>query len=346
LTTGPEPEDARNRYATDRAAAGEHLAGIMGQADLSPGTRAAVATITQRFPVYSGYVEAARANDRLELTVGAAWLGRASDVMTGELLPAALALYTDAAHQLDRGYRDGTARADVVVLVGVTAIVVALLALVQLFVSIRVRRLINVGLAITTLVVAGVATLLVVVLGDQQHALSRSEREGSTPLVLLASARILALRSLSDENLYLIERGTSRALLDDFDAVTASIGGDGGLLDRATAAAADPAQAQRITEIDRRFEEYLAVHARVRALDDAGEYGQAVDVAVDEQVAAAVALDESMAAELEAARTSLEANATRAGRRMRWAPVLTLAAVAAAIASAVAGLQVRMREYR
>ena len=100
-------------------------------------------------------------------------------------------------------------------------VVIALIVAAHLFVTVRTRRLLNAGLIGAAFVVLAVCTLTWVGLRSQRDALTRSQHEGSDPLLELSTARILALRSMSDENLDLIERGTDKADMEDFEAVTA-----------------------------------------------------------------------------------------------------------------------------
>ena len=126
---GSNRPSCRARYRDDIAAAGENLALIAGQPNLSESAGPAIATIAQQLPVYTGLVESARTNSRLDFPVGAAYLRRASDLMRTSILPAATSVYDDAARHLYRGYRSGTSRmAGVGVLVAAGVLVVLLLA--------------------------------------------------------------------------------------------------------------------------------------------------------------------------------------------------------------------------
>jgi hypothetical protein len=174
--------------------------------------------------------------------------------------------------------------------------------------------------------------------------LLRSRREGSDQLIVLSTARILALQSLSDENLDLIERDTDQSHREHFAAVTESIGTR---LEIAARLAEHTGSAEAVAGIAQRYADYLAVHARVRQLhDDAGSYGKAVDLAVTEEADAARRLDTALMNEIDAARERLVSNAADAHRRLSGlAAVMAVSAVLAAV-MAVAGLQRRIREYR
>ena len=236
LRAGLEPPNLRARYLDDLETAGRQLADLATQSNPSATSSAAIAQIAQLLPAYAGQVEAARTNNRLDFPLGAAYLRRASDSMRTSILPAARALYDDAARQLYGAYADGTAARDRELLLGVTGVVMAILIVVQVMVALRTRRVLNLGLVGATVIVAALGVGALIVLDAQERALVRSQREGADQLIVLSTMRILALRSLSDENLNLIERGTEAEYREDLAAVTASVGGtdgSGGLLGNA-----------------------------------------------------------------------------------------------------------------
>ena len=340
LQTGLEPPELRASYLDDIRQAGEQLAGLAARSDLPPTARRAVTTIAAELPVYSGWVESARTNSRLGHPLGAAYLRRASDLMGSTILPAATAVYEEAARHLAAGQRSGTSPAAVVaILVGGGVVGVSLL-LTQLYLLWRTRRVVNVGLAAATVVVIGLCVVAVVLLDSQRRSLSTSQREGSDPLVMLSTARILALRSLSDENLDLIERGTEPAHMEDFDDVTA---GAGELLERASQAAdASPG----VRSIIGRYDDYLAVHGQVRQLAGDGAFDAAEAVAVSELATAAGAPRRGVDQRDRGSHRRPRPQAGEARDTLRWLPMVIGVAMLAALALAVVGLQPRMREYR
>ena len=221
LRGGLEPRDLRAKYRARIAEANAWLTKIAAEPDLSPESRAAITRIAETLPAYTGEIEAARANNRWGFPVGAAHLRQASDAMVATILPAATSVYDDAARQLYDAYGDGTSRAHPQALVAAGAAVLALLLATQVVVTWRTRRLLNVGLLGATVLVGALGAWTLVRIDGQGSALVRSQREGSDQLIVLSRARILALRSLSDDNLRLIERGTDTSdLEEDFAAVT------------------------------------------------------------------------------------------------------------------------------
>jgi hypothetical protein len=185
-------------------------------------------------------------------------------------------------------------------------------------------------------------------MADQRNTFGRAQQEGSDPLLVHSVARILALRSLTDENLDLIDSGTDPAPMADFGAMIERIGGpDGrsGLLAQAGDVRDSDAQG-RITRIRELYVEYLEVHERVRAAAAIDDYPAALRLAVDEQAPASAALDAALTAEVEAARSELERGSEEASRTLRWMPPSLVAVVLLAGCAALAGLWPRLREYR
>ena len=108
LTGGIEPAGRRAQYLRDLDAASTQLAALARHAAGSADTRTPAATLAEQLPVYTGLVEAARANNRQGFPVGAAYLRRASRLMRTELLPAAERLYVLEAQRMNDDYREGT----------------------------------------------------------------------------------------------------------------------------------------------------------------------------------------------------------------------------------------------
>lgn len=349
LQAGLEPQDLRDRYDADIAQAGRELSEI-GRSDVLPDdAHDSLATLNERLPAYTAFIESARTNNRLGYPVGAAYQRRASDVMQRELLPAATSLYKASGRHLEAGHRSGSQRDAEIAVVVAGVVVIALIVAAHLFVTVRTRRLLNAGLIGAAFVVLAVCTLTWVGLRLQRDALTRSQHEGSDPLLELSTARILALRSMSDENLDLIERGTDKADMEDFEAVTASIAGaDGhpGLLDRAVDNAVDVETAARDAGIDALHAQFLRVHDRVRELALDYDYRTAIDVATTDESAASAALDEAFEREIEHSRTSLVERADEAARDVRLAPYVVFLAALVGAAAVVAGIWPRIKEYR
>ena len=345
LEAGDEAPARRDRYLADLGRAGRRLAAIAA-AELPPRATAAAATVAEQLPVYALQVEAARTNSRLGHPVGAASLRRASALMRDEILPAATGIYEDAALALDERYAGGTAPTGPRAVVLCAGVALVVLVLVQLYVTRRSRRWLNVGLVVAVALVVGTAAATLIVVQGQADALARSRDRGADPVTRLSTARILTLRSLSDDNLELIERGTEAEYREDFALSIARLGlGDArGVLDGVTAPTA--ATRRTMAVLDARFDAYLAAHAQVQELSAAGDWPAAVQVAVTEEADAVRALDRMLTDLIERFAATLDGEAERARGRSRALPVATAVAAVAAAIAVVIGLRPRLKEYR
>jgi hypothetical protein len=346
LAAGDEPRALRIRYLDDLETAGAELTNLAARSRGSTGSSEAVAGMGRELLVYAGQVEAARTNNRQDFPVGAAYLRKASDEMRNSILPTASGVYEAAARRLYDEYARGASARDRVVLVVAGGVVLALLVATQVLVARRTRRVLNAGLVGATVVVAAVGAWAMVALDQQQEALIRSQREGSDQLITLSNARIFALRARSNENLHLIERGAEPSFLEEFDTIQVFMSREGGQLDQAAQLAERTGSAGAVRDIRGLWDRYLAVHDRVRQLDEANQYTQAVRVAVNDGDAAALRLDDALGAEIDAARDRLDAAATTARSHMRWLVAVVVSAILAAAVLVACGLWVRIREYR
>lgn len=349
LRAGMEPETLRARYATDILQAGQALAAINANRGLTVAEAEAAARIGERLAVYAELVATARTNNRLGFAVGAAYQRRASDVMQNELLPAATNLYESAARQLDADQRAGTSRTTQAGLVIAGAVVCGVLVIVHTIVSVRTRRVLNLGLCAAALLVGGLCATAIVRLEGQRDAILRSRSEGSDPMLVLSTTRILALRSVSDANLDLIERGTVPEYAEDFDRTTASIGdrdGGSGLLALAKADATDRSARARIDSIIALYADFLDVHDRVAAMAARFEFAAATELAVGARAEAGSALDQALGAEIERARHQFDVHVDEAAGQVERLPLILFVIALVAGACAVGGMTPRIREYR
>jgi hypothetical protein len=347
LRAGLEPPELRARYDTDVDLIGRYLAEISSQRGLASEAKDAVATITEAFADYTALVADARANSRQDFPVGAAYLRQASGQMHDVILPAATLLYERAAGQLHGAYRSGTAAGPVVMWAVVACAVLGVLVITQVFLSRRTRRILNLGLVAATVLVVALSVWAANAFTSGQRALAAAQEEGSDHFLVLSAARILTLRSMSDENLDLIERGTASTYLDDFGESIASIGdNDEGLLGWAGDIVDRTGMDVGLGTILDRHDAYLALHEEVRALERQARYVDAVDLAVGAEAAAAATLDDAYEASIASAHGRLESAAADARHALRG--LTTTMAVVAALAGLVAvlGLDRRIREYR
>ncbi|HKB31046.1 MAG TPA: hypothetical protein VKD26_09435 [Streptosporangiaceae bacterium] len=278
LSGGLEPITARQRYAADVARAASSLAAATGTAGQVP-ARSRLATLAADLPVYTGLVETARADNRLGLPVGAAYLRQASGLMRATLLPAAREAYVQANAQLagDDGRASGWP------FVAVAAIVVVGVALIwaQRWLARRSHRLFNRGLVVASVVGLASAVWLLSALTFARVQVIDARDHGSAPVEALAQADIAALQARDDESLTLIDRGGDDSFQQDFLAVERRLGpGAGTLLTAASTAASGSPGAGPAAAAARGAPAWFAAHQQVRRLDDSGNYSGAVQLAI------------------------------------------------------------------
>lgn len=349
LTGGLEPPARRARYIQDLHLASESLARLTRTVGGSFGARAAVRTITDQLPSYSGLVEAARANNRQGLPVGAAYLRHASTLLTGTILPAADQLYITEARRLSDNYGSGTAATALVVLTLVIAISLGLLALTQLYVARLSRRILNVPMLLATGLLAAVSIWALVGLIGEQNALATAQRDGSDSVELLSATKVLLSRAQSDESLTLANRGSDQTSPADFAVVMRSLAPNGGLIGEMAALSHGTGTSAAADRLSTVFDSYRAESARIAAFERNGQIVPAINLAVrsaESPSSPADRLSANLAGQIGAAQsrfTGAAGNATSSLSGLSIAiPVLT--ALAAALV--LMGLRQRLSEYR
>ena len=256
LAGGLEPAAARQRYQADiteaairieaasalvgssaaRAELPGHLANQASAADSAVGDD--LAMLSGRLPAYTDEVGTARADNRLGLPLGAAYLREASALLRGTLLPAASDIYTRESALLTSASAQAT---------GLPLMVIAVVAGLGLgyvlyrssrWLSRHTHRVVNYGLLLAAL--AGLVSLVwlagsfVAGRGDLLHA----QQQGSGPAQAFARAEVAALQAHADESLTLIDNSGDDSYQKDYLAQQKLLGpGPGTLLAQVQAAA-------------------------------------------------------------------------------------------------------------
>ncbi len=278
LSGGLEPLSLRQRYQSDIGQAARELEAATAAAGHTVAA-SRLATLAAGLPVYSGLVETARADNRLGLPLGAAYLREASALMRATLLPAARDLYAQENAQLAAADQQATAVPYMAAVVAVIAALVLLLS--QRWLARRTRRMVNPGLLLAS--AAGLASLiwLISALAIAGSHLATARDNGSAPVEALARADIAALQAHADESLTLIDRSGDDSFQQDFVSLQRRLGpGPNTLLTTAaTAAAHSPGGGLAVAaEID--GPAWFEAHHVVRSLDDSGSYTAAVTLAL------------------------------------------------------------------
>jgi hypothetical protein len=300
-----------------------------------------VTVVTNQLPVYAGLVEAARANNRQDLPVGAAYLREASALMRDQVLPATDRLYQIEANRLDHSYQSGASALDVIgVIIGAAGLLAALI-LIQVYLARRTNRVLNVPLLVGSVLVIALGVWLVDAFVIEQHDLHRAQVQGSDSVQVLSQARILALRSQGDESLALVARGSGDQYQRDFDKVIAELegtNGSGGLIGEA-------GQIAGVSEDDH-LRAYLAVHTSVHDLSQAGKFDQAVKVATTNEVAAFDVFNTGLTQDIRNSQDSFTHHAASARHDLRNLTIGIAVLLVGAGLLAIFGLQQRINEYR
>ena len=340
LTGGLEPPALTARYEADLTRAGAALTSAARRTPDDGATADAVSALSSGVPRYAALVATARANNRQGLPVGAAYLSAASQLNRDTLLPQAKALFTAAQRAVDNGY--GGSRSTVwVVLLGVLVLALLVtLILAQRYLSRATRRTFNVPLLGATLVTLVLALTAGGILTVQRTHLDKAATNGSVPVANLADLRILALNERGDEALTLVARGGADANEQDFRAGAAATAArltsiarnvDGGL-------AAD---------LRARHDAYVATHNEIRKLDDGGDYGGAVALAIGPQTTRTfTTYTDAIGRSLEAHKATFTAEVHRAGQGLGLLTILGPLLALIVCGLAVAGIRVRLEEYR
>ena len=348
LIGGLEPVSRRRRYVADLASASARLTSLTEQVGGSAEARGAVATVADRLPVYSGLIEAARANNRQGQPVGAAYLRRASAIMHDAILPAAARLYEIEARRLDADYGSSTSATGYVALAVAGSLLLALLVVTQLGLARFTHRILNVPLVLATVLLVAVGIWVLVAFVSAQNALSDAQRKGSDSVQVLSAVRFLALRAQRDEGLALVARGGDTQDQKDFDTVmrTLAPAGPGGLLGEASRLAARAGSTAGIDRLRSTLVAYEGVHRRVVGASSASRFTDANRIFTDDETPISDRLDRDLKGQVATAQGRF-ARSARSATSALGGLALGIAVLAASIAVlAVAGLAKRIGEYR
>jgi hypothetical protein len=330
LVGGVESAQSRSRY---EQAMGDVARSLSEAAAAQPADGAALGVLSQQVQTYVGLVEQARANNRLNLPVGAQYLTQASDGLRSDAIPVVEAVVS-ANEQRARAEFDRS-NSSLQLLAGLLSLVV--LVLVAVWLAKRTHRYLNpslaaaivilvVGLFVAASTIGGVAsTTRQVADGDYQTA------------VRLAGVTTAANDARANESLTLIKRGSGKTYDDkwksDDSAVRSALQG-----------------VDRSGTLGAQWTAYRTVHLKVRQLDTNGQWDQAVALSTStgaDGAAAAFATFDSAAATLrDKASTSAISELHGLGGS---APVYAVGlALAALVASwlVVRGIGQRIEEYR
>jgi hypothetical protein len=348
LSGGLEPVGLRQRYDADIQQAGHELEAAAAAAGHSAAA-SQLAVLAAGLPVYAGLVETARADNRLGLPLGAAYLREASAFMRTTLLPAARDLYAQENAQLAAADRQATA---LPYLAAAVALIAGLaLSLSQRWLARRTRRMANPGLLLAS--AAGLASFiwLFSALAIAGSHLAAARDNGSAPVEALAKAEIAALKAHADESLTLIDRSGDDSFQRDFVLLQRQLGPrPNTLLTAAATAAAQSPGGRLAAAAETDGPAWFAAHQVVRSLDDSGSYAAAVRLALGKSPVDGggrfVRLDSDLILGIRADQAYFQAAATAGQNDLAE---LEAGMIALAVVTAIGcawGISRRLAEYR
>jgi hypothetical protein len=298
--------------------------------------------LSGQLPAYTDEVGTARADNRLGLPLGAAYLREASGLLRGTLLPAASDIYTRESALLTSASAQAT---------GLPLIVVAAIAGLGLgyvlfrssrWLSRHTHRVVNYGLLLAAL--AGLVSLVwlvaafVVGRGDLLYA----QQQGSAPAQAFARAEVAALQAHADESLTLIDNGGDDSYQKDYLAQQKLLGPGPGTLLAAVQAGGGPG-----SDVAAQARAWYQAHAALRAKDDAGSHSAAVQSALNGDAATSFARLSTTLSQGINDHQAVFAASARSGRdAFTGLAVGMIVASLVMVGGCVWGLSRRLAEYR
>ena len=324
-------ESPQRRAAYDNALA-EVARLVSESAQAQPADAAALSALNADVLDYAGLVEAARANNRQGLPVGAQYLREASNGLRADALPVADALVQANTERSAAALNTGWGW--LLPFLALAAFVV--LVVVQLRVARQFKRRVNPGLLISSLILLGLTltsfglmTALLFTTADSRSSFDDTSNVGT--------ARIQANLAKSSESLTLIARGSGQPYEASWKASDAQVNEHLHLI--------------RDSALFRQqWQAYEQVHTKIRGLDDGGSWDAAVQLAVgsDEGTsnAAFAPFDSDVATYVSQTGAFAVSNLRAQQPGLVAGCVLTFLAGLGAAWAASRGIAARQREYR
>ncbi len=359
LAGGLEPAAARQRYEADitqaairieaasalvgSSAARTELPGHLSKQASTAGSAVGddLATLSGQLPVYTDEVGTARADNRLGLPLGAAYLREASGLLRGTLLTSASDIYARESGLLTSASAQATGLPLVVVAVVIGLGIGYVLYRSSRWLARHTHRVVNYGLLLAAL--AGLVSLVwlagafAVGRADLLHA----QQQGSALAQAFARADVAALQAHADESLTLIDNSGDDAYQQDFLAQQKLLGPGPGTLLAAVQASAGSGGAAADAQA------WYRAHAALRALDDGGNHAAAVQSALAGGAATSFARLSATLGDGIDAHQAVFASSARGGRdAFTGLAAGMIVASLVMVAGCAWGLSRRLGEYR
>ncbi len=304
---------------------------------------AALAELNSELQSYAALIEQARAYNRQGLPVGAQYQTQASDRLRTNAVPIIQSLLQANTGRAELEFGSASTRAPVL-LVGLAALLV--FVVVGLWLARRTRRYVNVGLT------AGAATVLaalvgaLVVLGSVGDDVRRVADNQFAGTVALTTARSAAYDAKANESLGLIARGQANVKREkDVQASLLSVSTQLGKLSKVRwfGPSGDAVQLEAI------WGDFREAHVKVRALDDAGTWDEAVALATSPTSGTRptfAKFEQASSAALAGYESALVSDVVAPATKARITAALVLLAGLLAGVLVTRGVAQRVEEYR
>ncbi|WP_405459592.1 hypothetical protein OG786_20435 [Streptomyces sp. NBC_00101] len=280
-----EPASVLTQYEKDIENASRLLVRAAANTEATTFSGREIRTMNELLPVYTGLVERARANNRLGLPLGGAYLRYANQKMSGELLPAAERLYTAETGRLDADQHDARQWPLVALAAGIVAL--AVLAWAQRRDYRRTHRVFNRGMLAATAATAAVLVWLAVGQTLARTELRSAMENGQASLDVLNDARIASLKARANENLTLVARGAVLTEDGSADQYQSDYTADMAVLDKGLAEAGrladDDLGSAPVKTAVKSATEWQKRHTEARKTDDSGDYEGALGLVIGEK---------------------------------------------------------------
>ncbi|MFN8099499.1 MAG: hypothetical protein U0Q21_14565 [Dermatophilaceae bacterium] len=261
LQGGEEPAQLRKTY--DEAIA-RVATNIADAANAQPADGKALAALNDKLGFYTNYVAQARTYNRQTLPVGAQYLTLASNQLRSDILPIVATLST--ANQARAETELGAGTIAIVALV-VGLVTIAVLGYIAWWLAHRTHRILNVPLTGAIALVVGGLALIVTAMISATSTMNSVKTGDFASAVQLATARGAAYDAKANESLTLVSRGSGKKFETNYQTAIAAART---ALDKAGyAAGAAP-------DLGGELAAYDTAHKTIRALDDGGDWDQAV----------------------------------------------------------------------
>ena len=295
---GQQANNALQTYETRRQEASKALIAAAQNITYGDAERDPILRIQLGLGTYEARIQRARDLRQERNNAWIAAYSAAADLIDREILPAADALDRANLDVLNRTY-DSQHRQSIVsrgFIVAAAAVILAVLAFVQLFLTGRTHRLINLPLLLATCLTVGVTYYGLHGLARVQNSLKVAREDAFTSIHALWRARAVAYAANADESRYLLDRQNTAKHEQEFltkrDALAQLPEGTtfqslaqaaGSHVSSFTGYLADelnnitfPGEQEAAVETLAAFGEYLKIDGQIRALERGGHHQEAI----------------------------------------------------------------------